>query len=229
MPTPLVSPTVQDMLQQVRRILKQPDPNNSNWSDSDLLAYLNEGVRVHFAELAAANEGHFTAKTTLDLVANQETVDLPSDFYQIRALYKATGQDNVLLTYRNNLTESYAARGEGTSELYTPSYYFRGNSIVLRPIPAFSQEDGLVLEYIQFPETLLNGSDQLTAQISPVFRQVVEAYAVYMAKFDESLVTGANTYALAERRLSDLLDQFRKLIAPRSKNPTYVQAWNPEG
>jgi hypothetical protein len=225
----LSSPTLTDMLQQVRYTLKQPDPNNSNWSDDELLSYANEAIRIYFAELANIGEGYFTATVPLDLVAGQEEIALPADFFKIRALYKIQSQESILLSYRNNLTDSYFTDGGNSSNVYAPYYYFRGNNIVLRPLPQFTETGSMILEYIQFPETLLNGADQLTAQISPVFRQVIEMYVVFKAKFAESLVTGTNTYSIAKDHLADLLKQFRDLNAVRSKTPTYAQAWNPEG
>lgn len=227
MSTPLASPSLQDLLQQVRFLLKQPDPNNSNWSDQELLAFINEGIRVHFVELTAIDEGHFTTTAKLSVVAGQEEVELPADFFKVKTLHKVSGDSSIILQYRNSLTDSFSASSNGSATSYFPNYFFRGNKLVLRPAPDFSETDSLLLEYIQFPETLLNGTDKLTAQISPVFRQVIEAYAVYMAKFTESLVSGTNTFALAEGRLASLITQFKEMNAIRSKSPTFVKPWNP--
>ncbi len=209
-------------------MLSQPDPNNSTWTDGELLSYINEAIRIYFAELADKNEGYFTTTRYLDIVANQEYVTLPGDFFKIRALYSVQTNGNVLLPYRNNLTEGYLTDGGTNSNLYAPYYYFRQNTIILRPPPIFSQTNGLLLEYIQMPETIVTGGDALTSQISPVFRQIVEMYCVYKAKLKESLVTGVATQQVAAENLSELVRQFRDLSAMRSKNPQFTIPFNPE-
>lgn len=224
----LVSPTLQALITSARNLLNQPDPNNSFWSDEELSSYANEGVRVYFAELVNMNEGHFTTQTDLDITNASELVTTPSDFLEVRALYKKVNNGYIILPYRNNLTEGYSTEGGTNSETYLPYYYFRGNNLVLRPVPQFSETGGLRLEYIQFPDTLVNGGDALTSQISPVFKQIVEMYIVYKAKVKESLVLGADTTSIAAQNLSELTKQFKDVIAIRSKNPTAVIPFNPE-
>lgn len=227
MSTPLVSPTVQAMLQSIRNMLNQPDPNNSYWTDSELLEYINEAIRVYFAEYSATNEGNFTTTASLDITSGTRTIALPSDFFKVKALYRVTTGENVLLEYKNNLSRSYATTGSATGSGYTPAYYFQGNNIVLHDTPGFSEVGGLFLEYLQFPETMLNGSDTLTAQISPIFRQIVERYALYLAKLKESLGNGTVIPTSLTQNLADLVAQFREIIQLRSKNPTYAQAFDP--
>ena len=237
MSLPLVNPTVQGLIEAVRDLLSQPDPNNSNWSDAELLRYINEATRILMAELSDIDEGHFSAEPILlPLVQGEDLVELPATCFKVRALYKNTSQGRLMLRYRNNLTEGFSTLPGTDSDLYTPYYYFRGNNLVLRPVPALSEPvvgldvntaaQGLTLEYIEYPESLVNGSDQLTAQIAPLFRQVVEAYAVYKAKFKESLVTGVNTFDVAATHFSDLFKQFKDLNQIRSKNPTSIVPWN---
>lgn len=225
----LTSPTLTTLLGNVRNLLNQPNSSNSFWSDAELDAYINEAIRIYFAELTKINEGQFTAQTDLNITANTETVSLPSDFFSMRAVYKKVDTTWILLPYRNNITEGYSTEGGTNSVTYLPYYYFRGNSLVLRPVPQFSETSGLRVEYLQFPATLVSGSDTLTDQISPVFSQVVEMYAVYKAKMKESLVTGVNTSQLAKENLAELHKQYMDVIQMRSKNPTAIIPFNPEG
>lgn len=224
----LTSPTLTTILGNVRNLLNQPNSANSFWSDAEITSYINEAIRIYFAELSKIDEGYFTTQTDLNVTNGVETVALPSDFFSLRALYKKSGTLYVMLPYRNNLTEGYDTTSGSSSDAYLPYYYFRGNSLVLRPIPGFSETASLRLEYIQFPDTLVNGSDTQTAQISPVFNQVIEMYAVYKAKMKESLVTGVDTSALARDNLAVLTKQYTDVIQNRSKNPTFTKAFNPE-
>lgn len=228
MSTPLISPSVQDLIQSVRNLLSQPDPNNSNWTDSELLSYINEAVRIYFAELSEINEGYFVSTDDLDIVSGTQTIALPSDFFKIKNVWKKVSNGYVILKYRNNVTEGYSTQGGGSTEAYFPDYSFRGNSLLFSSVPNFSETDGIKVEYVAMPATLLNGADQMTAQISPIFKQVVEMYAVYKAKVKESLVSGVRTSDIAAENLRDLLKQFREVAQIRSKNPTYILPFNPE-
>lgn len=225
----LSSPSLSTLRTNIRSLLNQPNAANSFWSDADLDNYINEAVRIYFGELARINEGQFATQTDLDIVANSELVSLPSDFFSMRAVYKKSDVTYIILPYRNNLTEGYSTDGGTNSTTFLPYYYFRGNSLVLRPVPQFSETAGLRIEYLQFPDTLLNGSDTLTAQISPIFSQVIEMYAVYKAKMKESLVSGVDTSALAKQNLGELHKQYMDVIQMRSKNPVAIIPFGPEG
>ena len=225
----LVSPIYSTILTDVRNLLNQPNSANSFWTDAELQSYINEAMRVYFAELTKIDEGHFTAQIDLDIVANQEYVTLPSDFFSMRALFKKVDQNYFILPYRNNITEGYSTEGGTNSVTYLPYYYFRQNQIILRPVPQFSETATLRMEYFQFPQQFSTSGDTLTDQITPVFYQVIEMYAVYKAKMKESLVTGTNTCALAKENLAELHKQFMDVVQLRSKNPTAIIPFNPEG
>ena len=224
----LTSPTAQKLLTNVRGMLNQRNPLNSFWTDEELIEYLNEGVRIYFAEVVKNNEGYFTTTSDLNIVTDTELVTLPTDCYQVKGLYKRVSGGYILLPYRNNVTEGYSDQGGTSGNNYLPYYYFRGNSLVLRPIPNFNETAGLKLEYIQFPDQMVYGGDSMTAQVSPLFKQVIEMYAVYKAKLKESLTNGIATYKPAEENLAGLAAQFKDSIQSRSKNPTSIIPWNPE-
>lgn len=223
----LSSPTLQRLMTNVRNMLNQPDRNNSFWSDDELIEYINEGIRLYFVEITHGNEGQFSTVSNLNVVSNVETVALPTDCFEIRALYKkrSDGFDHVI--YDNTLNVDYSTQGGTDGNTYSPTYFFRGNDIVLRPIPNFSETASLRLEYIQFPETLINGGDVLTSQVSPVFKQLIEMYSVYKAKIKESLVNGVNVHQIAKENLAEIYSQFQDATAMRSRNSTYVQPFEP--
>jgi hypothetical protein len=224
----LAAPTLQNLITSVRNMLNQPNPQNSFWKDTELTEYLNEGVRIYFGEVVQNNEGLFTTTTDLNITSGTETVALPSDFFSIKNLWKKQSGSYQVLPYRNSVDEGYPTNGATTGDGYLPSYFFRSNNIVLRPVPNFSETAGLKIEYVQFPDTMVNGGDSLTTQVSPMFKQVIETYAVYKAKLKESLVTGVQVHAAAGELLGSHVKMLRDAIANRSKNPTYVIPFNPE-
>jgi hypothetical protein len=222
----LSSPTLQRLIGNVRGMLSQSNRNNSFWSDEDLMEYINEAVRLYFVEVTHSNEGLFTTTADLNIALDTETVALPTDCFEVKNLWKKVSNGYELLTY-SNAGESYSTQGGTSSTAYFPSFHFRGNSLVLRPTPNFAETAGLKLEYIQFPETMINGGDSLTNQVSPVFKQVIEAYAVYKAKLKESLVNGVTMHEVAKGNLNDMYIAFKDAIERRAKGPTFIQPFNP--
>jgi hypothetical protein len=226
----LTSPTLGRLIFNVRNLLGQPNLVNSTWTDAELKEYLNEAVRMYFAEIVKNSEGYFTTTTTLDIVTDTETVALPTDCFEVKALYIQRNNGWQILEYRNDITSGFLTSvGGGGSNTYSPHYFFLGNNLVLHPTPNFSQTDVLRLDYVQFPDQMVNGGDTATSQISPVFKQLLEMYAVYKAKLKQSMVTGTDLTALPKANLGEIYSTFKAAINKRSQYPEYVVPFDPEG
>jgi hypothetical protein len=209
-------------------MLNQPNASNSFWSDAEITRYLNEAIRIYYLEITNNDEGFWTKIADLDVVSNVETVALPTDCFEIKAVYKAIPNGYVVLPYRNMESESYTTQGGSGGSTYFPSYYFRENSIVLRPVPNFSETASLRIEYIYFPDMLSAPGDTMSSNVLPIFKQMVEMYAVYKAKLKESLTNGTDTSALAKANFDELYRLFIDTARNRSKYPQFVKAFNPE-
>lgn len=220
--------TLGNYITAVRDLLNQPDAANSFWSDQELTRYLNEAIRLYFLEVTNNNEGFWTKTADLDVVSNTDTISLPTDCYQVKAVYKAVNQGYVVLPYRNAISDSYSTQGGQDTNTYFPSYYFRDNKLVLRPVPNFSETASLRVEYIYFPDVLTQSGDTASTNMMPIFRQVIEMYAVYKAKMKESLVNGVDTSALAKANFNEVAKQFKDVVQQRSKYPQFVKAFCPE-
>lgn len=225
----LASPTLGKLIFNVRNFLGQPDPGNSSWTDSELKEYLNEAVRMYFAEIVKNSDGYFTTTTTLGVTANTETVALPSDCFEVKALYIQRSNGWELLEYRNDVTGGIVTgTGAGGGGTFSPSYSFLGNNLLLRPVPSFTQSGILRLDYVQFPDQMVNGGDTATAQVSPVFKQLLEMYAVYKAKLKQSMVSGTDLTALPKSNLAEIYATFKAAIGKRSQYPEFVIPFSPE-
>lgn len=223
----LSDPTLNKLIEEVRALLNQPKASNSYWTDTELKTYLNDAVRTYFQEVVERNEGFFGATTALNITANQETVALPDDCFEVRALYMIQPNRFQILEYRNNVTESYENNFSTSSQNYIPYYYFQANNLVLRPVPTFTQAAALQLEYIQLPDALIWGGDTLTNQISPIFKELIVHYALYKAKIKESLTMGTASYVPAKEILDGIYLRFKDTVGHRSKYPTYTIPFNP--
>lgn len=228
MALPLSSATLGSYITSVRDMLNQPNASNSFWSDAELTRYLNEAIRLYYLEVTNNDEGQWTTFATLDIVSGQELIALPTNCYEVKAVYKTLNQGYAVLPYRNAISDSYTTQGGSGTETYFPSYYFQENNLVLRPVPNFSQTAGLRIEYIYFPDMLQNPGDVQSNNMLPIFRQVIEMYAVYKAKLKESLVNGVDTSAVAKANLNELYKQFIDTVQNRSKYPQFVKPFSPE-
>lgn len=230
----LTTPTLGKLIYNIRNMLGQPNQVNSTWTDQELTEYLNEGVRMYFAEIVKNQEGYFTVTTdpltNLGVVANQETVALPSDCFEVKALYIQRSNGWEILPYYNDVTGGILTNvGTSGGNTYSPSYYFQGNNLVLRPTPNFTQTAILRLDYVQFPDQMINGGDTMSNQVSPVFKQLIEMYAVCKAKMKQSMVSGTDLTAIPKQNLAEIYANFKNAINKRSAYPEYVVPFNPEG
>lgn len=238
----LSSPTLGKLITNVRNLLGQPNPTNSTWTNLELTEYINEGVRIYFAEVAKNYEGYFTVSTdpnaggagnygngNLSYVANSELVALPADCFQVRGVYIQRNQGWEIIPYHNDLMYGYSTNaGNGNPNTYMPSYSFQGNNLVLHPVPNQSANNVIKVDYIQLPDQMVNGGDAMTNQVSPVFKQLIEMYAVYKAKLKQSMVAGTDLTALPKANLEEIYTNFKNAIMPRSAYPLFTEPFNPE-
>lgn len=179
-------------------------------------------------------EGYFTVSTdpasNLSYTANNELVALPQDCFQVKAVYIQRSNGWEILEYRNDITNGFLTNtGSGGTNSYSPMYYFQKNNLVLHPTPNMAGLNQLRVDYIQFPDNLVNGGDVLTSEVSPLFKELLEMYAVMKAKTKQSLVTGTDLTALANQQLAELYRTFKNTIDKRSAYPEFVVPFNPEG
>lgn len=209
-------------------MLNQPRPENSRFTDAELTSYANDALQQIFLTVNEAGEGQFDKKTTLNIVGGTETVALPSDCFAVKAIFKQQGTIARRLEYHQNIVNDYDTTTANTgSSSYEPYYYFRGNNLVLRPIPGTSETAGLIIEYTAYPTVLVYGSDNLDSGMSPLFKELIVMYIVAKAKLKDDLSGAGQGYQLAASHRDDLFRQFRHQLMERSKAPQYVNTWEP--
>ncbi len=173
-------------------------------------------------------EGQFDKSTTLNIVSGSETIDLPSDCFTVKVLFKKQSNYFKPLAYRNNIIEPYDNTESITnSNGYEPMFYLRMNKIVLRPTPGFNETAGLTLEYTAFPDQMLFGADAMTSGISPIFKELVVMYAVFKAKLKDDLNNGTNTRTAVESHLAGLYANFKHQVEERAKSPQFISNYDP--
>lgn len=228
MALPLAPNTLGKYIRSVRLLLNQPNAANSFWSDEEITDYLNEAIRMYYLEVTNNDEGFWTKIVDLDVVNNVETVALPADCFEIKAVYMQQPQGYAVLPYRNYESTSYSTQGGTGNQTYFPAYYFRENNLVLRPVPNYSATSALRVEYIYFPDMLQNAGDVMSANVLPIFKQLIEMYAVYKAKMKESLTNGTDTASMAKANMNEIYKLFIDTVRNRSKYPQFIKSFNAE-
>ncbi len=212
-------------------MLNQPKAENSRFSDAELTQWANDAIQQIFLTINEIGEGQFDAITNpgLNVMNAVETVALPVDCFAVKAVYWTQSQIKRRLEYRPNVMMDYDASNTNSGQTtYEPYYYFRGNSLVLRPIPGFTSTDGpLIIEYTAYPSVLVYGGDTMDAGISPLFRELIESYVISKAKFRDDLSGQGQGYMLANSRMVDLFRQFQHQVVERSKAPLYTTPFEP--
>lgn len=229
----LVAPSLERLIKDARVLLNQPMPENSRFTDAELTGYANDALQQIFLTVNEAGEGQFDKQSSLSIVANQDTVPLPVDCFSVKAVFKMQNTIARRLEYHQNILNDYDSvpSSTGTSS-YEPYYYFRGNNLVLRPIPGTSETGdgktkGLVIEYTAYPQVLVYGGDNLDSGMSPLFKELIVMYVVAKAKLKDDLSGNGQGYALAASHRNDLFKQFRHQLMERSKAPQFVSTFEP--
>lgn len=227
----VIAPTLERLVRDARILLNQPKAENSRFSDSELTGYANDAVQQIFLTVNEAGEGQFDKITSpgLDVVNAVETVALPIDCFAVKAIWWTQNTIKRRLEYRQNTTMDFDTSATNTGQTtYEPYYYFRGNNLVLRPIPGFTSTDHpLIIEYTAYPTVLVYGGDSMDAGISPLFKELIVSYVVSKAKFRDDLSGQGQGYALANSRMVDLFRQFKHQLMERSKAPQYTTPFEP--
>lgn len=234
----VVTPNLEFIIKGVRSLLNQPKAENSRFSDSDLKMWANDAIQQIFHTVNEAGEGQFDKITSdpsnasypgLNFTNASETIALPTDCFAVKGVWMKQGTMNRRLEYRQNVMMDYDTTATNSGETtYEPYYYLRGNNLVFRPIPGFTSTDNpITVEYTSYPQVLVYGSDTMDIGISPLFKELIEAYVVAKAKFRDDLSGNGQGYALANSRMVDLFKQFRHQVIERSKAPQYTTSYEP--
>lgn len=224
----VVAPTLEKIVREARVLLNQPRAENSRYSDAEMTSYANDAIQQIFLTINEVCEGQFDKSTTLDIVNATETVALPTDCFAVRGLWKLQNTIWRRLEYRQNIMMDFDVNATNSgSTTYEPYYYFRGNNLVLRPIPGFSETGSLKIEYTAYPDVLVYGGDVMTNGISPLFREMITMYIVYKCKLKDDLSGGGNTRSPAVEHFGDLYKNFKHQLLERSKAPQYITVFEP--
>jgi hypothetical protein len=138
-------------------------------ADSEIDAWANEAYYKYCARLIMANQGYFDTTASLDLTANVEAIALPNNFLGSRDFLRMVRVERVLptvrvpLKYRKRFDEGNPTISASIGQTYLPTYDFRGNNLILEPMPTFTELNaggtaGLLITFPALPPKLQSGN-----------------------------------------------------------------------
>ena len=199
---------------------------NQRWTDAELNSYINESYRFYYNELVANSYDSITKTANLALVADDETVTLPEDFYKMRLIYRVEDTTKTPLRYIRNYDGIIDTSGEGSSN-YEPAYDFVGNAsgvqeLVLYPKPTFSDSTGLEAIYWPTMTELSDDTDSPVAGFNSQWHDLIPLRSAMWAKGGREEEDVNNLAAM----LKDSEQSFYKNIERMSNARAYVEPFD---
>jgi len=178
------------------------DTGHTNWSEAELIVYINEAVRHVVKRIAAMWPDAWPRfgenyEDTQNIVADTANYDLPSDFYMMLRV-KLTDSDGD-----TSLLEPISLEREDDSD-EDDGYLLLNDDIYLYPTPDTSVTSGLTLWYISLPPEA--GSTD-SVPLSTWFEDSIKEYVVVKAKARQEEKTGdfGAFYRMVERDMEPFI------------------------
>jgi hypothetical protein len=199
--TPPVA-TAAQVLTDIRYEVK--DTDSTNYTDAELVAYINEAVRNLTHEIAVSHPDFWLASgqaytATSNILANTEDYDLPAAFYQmLRVQVTDSAGDNSLL-YPIDLDRAADVDAKGYMLIY--------GHIYLYPTPTVAVTSGLLIHYVATPAEVTAADTTAAVPLSGFFEDMIRQYAVLKCKMRQGESSGdfGQIYELAKRRAAALI------------------------
>lgn len=174
-----MSQTLADILAVTRRHLNEPSA--IQWTDAELVAYINDGQRFLVSEIIQFNPDYFLSRATASCVANQAAYATPADLHggKIREMWvKDTGGTLRAPVRMVTPDKANAASVSGTG---LPSMFARvKGGFILSPLPDAAYE--LEMWYDAAPVDYTAGSTGTESAYSGAENEVVSLWAAIKAK-----------------------------------------------
>lgn len=109
--------------------------NSTTYTNSFLTAWVNEAIADLYDLVTDQFQGFYDKTGTVTTVAGAQTVNLPADFYELRALDRQVATDHHTPLRRISLIQSYDYQGRGVPEAYMLHGGTAPGTLRLWPVP----------------------------------------------------------------------------------------------
>lgn len=164
--------TLIETIDAARKILKHklnpartfPDDSSSFLEDSEMIDWYNWAQMETQNKLVQTFENWFVTSTAISIVAGTEEYSMPSGCLKILRVEDIKNPDNPIeippMSFNDkdrNYWNTIIGRSSSVSEL--GNYAIKGNRIVFRPKPTFSNTQGVKVYYERRVDTIISATD----------------------------------------------------------------------
>lgn len=192
------------------------DTGTTFWSDTERNEALNGAYRELYNHAVSLNDGQGpeTTTATIDLVADTETVALPTDLYKLVQLYYKESTDEQYEWVGIMPHQRHEWRHRFSRASKSLAYYRRGSNLVLVPTPNYSSTGKLFVEYVPNP-TDMSGDSDVPTGIPASHRELI----AYKAAKRLTEKQGIDLTASSEGTLKMLLAAFERDLESWNQSP----------
>lgn len=190
--------TLLQLRTRVRAYLDEPAPGvGSNlinyWTDAEINNWINQAYNYYYIQVAQSYSGYFTKETLINIVAAQNLYPVPVDFWDVRLLERVFATYTIPLRLFERMESPNITANSNFSNIYTPTYRFEGQNILLEPTPDTSITNGLRLEYLPTPILMILDTDSPNAGFIQFWEEPVVLRAAIACKQKEEAVVNSGT------------------------------------
>lgn len=210
---------------QIRRYLKETNPNTSFWDQNFVDQLFNAQYRKRCTQLIMAFEGWFVNVSTRDVTANQARYSLPDGCLRIQKLELVRSDGTTVPIHRHerhffsNPTDSSGSSG---GDSYLPMYRLQGNGFILEPTPTETVTNGIQMEWAGVPALLSASGDTCHPSFPEIFEELLVIDTVVNAFDAEGQQESGLVRSLLRQRM-ELEENFERFIEMRTIATQEVQ------
>jgi len=208
------------------------EASQAYWTDPELNEWVNQAYFYYYMLIVQAFDSYFIEVVSIDIIGGQAAYPLPSDHFKVRLLERVYSTFTVPMRYFERIEAANIIANTNFSNSYLPTYRFQGTNFVLEPTPDQTITNGIRLEYIQEPTTMVIDTDTPASDYSKMWEECIVLRAVISAKQKEEAVanTGTDLASLAgmllnwEQNMKESMEQrttSRKYTEPFGLEDSY--------
>lgn len=213
-------------LLQLRTRVRQylDEPTAVYWQDVEINNWINQAYNYYYTQIAEGFDGYFTKATTLDIIATQALYPVPIDFWKVRLLERVFSTFTIPLRLYERMEAPNITANGNYSNLYTPTYRFQGQNILLEPTPDITIVGGLRLEYLPIPTLMAADGDSPDPGYLQNWDEALVLRATLSCKQKEEAVVNSGTDAASIMAMLESWEQtIKESVELRSTQRHYSE------
>lgn len=206
-----------DLKTDILQLLSKDSSYQGFYTDSKIEFAINDSLDYIYANMMFNGEGWQTTITTLDTVANTETVALPAGCVVVHQVWYLTGDVWTPLNYDSSVDRTQYKTDSGIP--YPSTFAVEGVNLFFNPVPTNVGTDTIRLKYSSFP-SLLTAGNSTDAQVTRGLRRYVayRSASLLLTTTDQSVSPWKEYEVQWWQYLQDLLSR-------RVKSPQFIHSF----